>query len=108
MRRAARDALSDRAIWFLVGGVIFCVFLILVLVFHHEKDKPNSPQALVVAGFNHLFDIKEWKSGMGKKPFMYHPAGFDRMVWRPLPLRHASPRYQGSISPLYNAPMFGG
>ena len=100
MHRAARDALSDRAVWFLVGGVIFCVLLVLVLVFYHEKNKPDSPQALVAAGFNQLFNVKEWKPGMGKKPFMYHPAGFENPVWRPLPMR--------TSTPVYNQPTTGG
>lgn len=85
MRTTARDALSDRAIWILVGTVFLCVLLIIVIVNLHDKEKPESPQAVAAAAFNQLFSVNEWKPGMGAKPFMYHPAGFKQPVWRPLP-----------------------
>ena len=93
MRVAAIEALSDRSIWFLVGSVFVCVLIVLIIVFKHDKEKPKSPQALVAAGFNQMFPVKEWKAGMGEKPFMYHPVGFKGMVWKPLPLR---PRQVGT------------
>ena len=91
MRIAASEALSDRSIWFLVGSVFVCVLIVLIIVFKHDKEKPKSPQALVAAGFNQMFPVKEWKAGMGKKPFMYHPAALDKLVWQPLPLRKTQP-----------------
>jgi hypothetical protein len=118
MRRAATDTLSDRAIWFLVGAVFLCVLLVLITVLHHDRQKPTSPQALVAAAFNQLFPVKEWKPGMGKKPFVYHPAGFDRLVWQPLPSRSTQPGRQmgpgtwppaqGQGGVLNRAPMVGG
>ena len=88
MRRAARDALSDRTIWLLIGTVVLCVLLVLVVVFYHEREKPSSPQALVASAFNQALTVKEWKPGMGSNPFMYHPAAVDQLVWQPLPARH--------------------
>ena len=87
MRIAAKDALSDRTIWMLVGAVFLCVLLIIVIVILHDREKPKSPQAVAAAAFNQLFTTKEWKPGMGPKPFMYHPAGFHQPVWQPLPQR---------------------
>lgn len=76
---------SDRTVWFLVGAVFLCVLLVLISVFKHDREKPQSPQALAAAAFNQTFTVKEWKPGMGPKPFMYHPAGFNSLAWRPLP-----------------------
>lgn len=90
MVRAAKDALSDRTIFFLIGLVFVCVLLVLMIVFKHEEEKPKSPQALAAAAFNQIFTVQEWKPGMGKQPFMYHPAGFDSPVWKPLPIRTAN------------------
>jgi hypothetical protein len=78
---------SDWTIWFLVGAVFFCVLLVLIAVFNHDREKPKSPQALVAAAFTQALTVKEWKPGMGPKPFMYHPAGFNSLAWRPLPPR---------------------
>ena len=118
MGRAARDALSDRATWLLAGVVFLCVLLVLIIVSIHDREKPESPQALAAAAINQIFPVKEWKPGMGKKPFMYHPAGFNRLVWRPLPLRPvqlgqqlgqgALPSPQNTGSPLSSAPMAPG
>ncbi len=115
MGRAARDALSDRGTWLMVGVVFLCVLLVLIIVSIHEKEKPESPQALVAKAINQIVPLEEWKPGMGKKPFMYHPAGFNALVWRPLPLRPvqlgqqlgpgARPLPQGSGIPLNSAPM---
>ena len=110
MGRAARDALSDRATWLMAGVVFLCVLLVLIIVSIHDKEKPESPQALVAKAINQIVALKEWKPGMGKKPFMYHPAGFNALVWRPLPLRRQlgpgpCPSPQGSGSPLNRAPM---
>jgi len=87
MGRAARDALSDRGTWLMVGVVFLSVLLVLIIVSIHGREKPESPQALVAMAINQIVPLKEWKPGMGKRPFMYHPAGFNRLVWRPLPLR---------------------
>ncbi|MFH1489209.1 MAG: hypothetical protein ABII06_09910, partial [Pseudomonadota bacterium] len=97
MVRSARDALSDRAVWFLVGLVVLCVLLVLVVVFRHDEEKPKSPQALAAAAFSRMFSVQEWKQGTGKQPFMYHPAGFQRPVWKPLPMRGADPRSQSRL-----------
>ena len=83
----AISSLNDRNIWLLVGVVFACVILILTIVFTHDMEKPKSPQAAVAAGFNQMFSAGEWKPGMGPKPLMYHPAGFDRLIWKPLPPR---------------------
>ena len=49
---------------------------------HRFMDfQKDGPEAIV--------SVKEWKPGLGKKPFMYHPAGGRGLVWRPLPLRPA-------------------
>ena len=118
MGRAARDALSDRATWLMAGVVLLCVLLVLIIVSIHDKEKPESPQALVAKAINQIVALKEWKPGMGKKPFMYHPAGFSALVWRPLPLRPVQlgrqlgpgprPSPQGSGSPLNSVPMTPG
>ena len=97
MVRASKDALSDRAIWFLVGLVVLCVLLVLIIVFKHDEEKPKSPQALAAAAVNQLFAVQEWKPGMGKQPLMYHPAGFDRLVWKPLPMGAANPQPQNPV-----------
>ena len=83
---------GDRTIWFLVGAVSLCVLLVLVVVFNHDRAKPRSPQGLVAAAFNtvNMFSVKEWRPGMGPKPFMYHPAGVNSLAWRPLPTRHVA------------------
>lgn len=91
MRIVTKDALSDRTIWMMVGAVFLCVLLIVVIVMLHEREKPESPQAVAAAAFNQLFSAKEWKPGMGPQPFMYHPAGFNRPVWQPLPQRSGLP-----------------
>ncbi|MBW1942809.1 MAG: hypothetical protein JRJ51_08235 [Deltaproteobacteria bacterium] len=88
---------NDRTIWFLVGVVALCVLLVLVVVFNHDKEKPRSPQGIVAAAFNNtnVFSVKEWKPGMGSKPFMYHPAASNSVVWRPLPSKAAPGALQG-------------
>ncbi|HIJ58069.1 MAG TPA: hypothetical protein HPP41_00170 [Deltaproteobacteria bacterium] len=87
MLKEVKGLSSDRTVWFLVGAVFLCVLLVLGAVFNHEREKPKSPQALAAAAFNQTFTVKEWKPGMGPKPFMYHPAGFNSLAWRPLPTR---------------------
>ena len=59
MRTAARNPLSDRTIWLLVGMVFVCVLLVLIIVFHHDREKPKSPQALAVTAINQIFPVKE-------------------------------------------------
>ena len=76
---------KDRAVWFLVGCVFCCVSLVLLAVFSHEKQKAQSPQALLAAvlGTGPL-GVQEWQPGMGPKPFMYHPAAANGPAWQPL------------------------
>ena len=96
---------ETRTLWFLVGTVALCVFLILLVVFNHEREKPKSPQALVAAAFHtpNVFSAQEWQPGMGPQPFMYHPAGFKSVVWRPLPSRVGS-----GLGPVGNTGMYPG
>ena len=91
MLKEVKGLSSDRTIWFLVGAVFLCVILVLIAVFNHDREKPKSPQALAAAAFNQAFTMQEWKPGMGKKPFLYHPAGFNQPVWKPLPVRTPGP-----------------
>ena len=94
--------LSNKTIWGLVGVVFACVCLVLVIVFTHDMEKPKSPQAAVAAAFNQMFSVNEWKPGMGQTPLMYHPAGFDRLIWKPLPQRQGQVRRQNNHYPLPN------
>ena len=94
------NALSNRTVWILVGAVFACVVLVLLIVFNHDKEKPKSPQAAVAAAFTQMFSVNEWKQGMGPTPFMYHPAGFDRLVWKPLPQRQGQVWRQNTQYPL--------
>lgn len=103
MLSVTKNALSDRTIWFMVGLVVLCVCLVLIIVFKHDSEKPKSPQALAAAAFNQIFAVKEWKPGMGEKPFMYHPAGFNRLAWKPLP-RRTGPQAQMIGSGLWSLP----
>lgn len=98
MERAGKKALSEREVWIMVGVVSLCVIVILVIVSIHGREKPESPQALAAAAFGQIFPIKEWKPGMGKKPFVFHPAGAQGLVWQPLPLRPV-PSGQGAPGP---------
>ena len=91
MRITAKEALSDRTIWMMVGAVFLSVLLIIVIVMLHDREKPESPQAVAAAAFNQMFPVKEWKPGMGPQPFMYHPAGINQPIWQPLPQRNALP-----------------
>ncbi len=79
--------LGDQAAWLWIIGVFVCLIVILVMVYSHDKEKPQSPHALVAAGFNQMFPIQEWSPGMGKKPFVYHQAAAIRREWKPLPPR---------------------
>ncbi len=96
---------NDHAIWFVIAFVFLCVLFVLLAVFNHEREKPESPQAMVAAALNQTVQewkpgmgskpfiyhpagfAQEWKPGMGSKPFIYHPAGFNDLIWKPLP-RH--------------------
>jgi len=88
-----KKLLSDNTIKILITIVFVGVTGIVFIVFNHDKAKPKSPQELVAAAFNNLsvnnlnniFTIKEWKPGMGPEPLLYHPAGFNNPVWKPLP-----------------------
>jgi len=98
----AVNALSNRTIWLLVGAVFACVILVLVIVFNHDMEKPKSPQAAVAAAFSQMFSVNEWKPGMGQTPLMYHPAGFDRLIWKPLPQRQGQVWRQNNQYPIPN------
>ena len=121
MGEKMKQLLNDQVVWFSSVLVFLGLLLALAVVYNHEKEKPESPQAIASAAFNHIISAKEWKPGMGKQPFVYHPAGFNRLavqewkpgmgaqpfmyhpanvnqpVWRPLPPR-ALPFRQGSAS----------
>jgi hypothetical protein len=75
--------LSNRTVLGLIGVVFvgLCVFLVVVLL--HEREKPQSPQALVASAFTQIFPAKEWKPGMGKTPLVYHPAAATRPITQP-------------------------
>lgn len=99
MLKEVKGLSSDRTVWFMVGAVFLCVLLVLVAVFNHDREKPKSPQGLVAAAFNtvNMFSVNEWQPGMGPKPFMYHPAGFNSLAWRPLPTRAGSGLQWGPV-----------
>ncbi len=123
MVKLAREALTERTVWFLIGSVVLCVLIVLLIVYKHETEKPRSPQALAAAAFSQFLGVKEWQPGMGKQPFMYHPAalrvkewkpgmgqqpfmyhpaGFNRPEWRPLPARRAAGPVVPTQSPRMN------
>jgi hypothetical protein len=77
--------LSEKAVWLWIAVVFICVVGILASLYKHEKAKPNSPHALVAAGFSQLLGVREWRPGMGTQPLMYHPAAFTTRA--PLPLQ---------------------
>lgn len=108
MNTEQHTPLSDRAIWIVIAVVFLSVLTILLALYNHEKQKPDSPHALAAAAFNQLFAIKEWQPGLGPKPLLYHPAAqvhqqplqqlhpmqnqnpayaprADGLIWRPLP-----------------------
>jgi hypothetical protein len=76
---------QDRAIWFLIGCVFCCVLLVLLTVFFHDKNKAQSPQALLAAVLGTgPSGVPEWQPGMGPQPLMYHPAASQGLSWQPL------------------------
>ncbi|SLM32736.1 Magnetosome protein MamI with additionnal 2 TM helixes [Desulfamplus magnetovallimortis] len=77
--------MNDRTIWFIIGIVFLCLSIVLAVVYNRDKAKPDSPHAMVAAGLTRIFQIQEWKPGMGKQPLVYHPAAATTPVWRPLP-----------------------
>ncbi|MBF0376898.1 MAG: hypothetical protein HQK72_05400 [Desulfamplus sp.] len=85
--------MGEPSMWAIIGTVFLCVVIILMIVYNREKEKPDSPQAYVAAKFSQLFNIQEWKPGMGTQPLLYHPAAFNApvqnnsTVWKPLPNR---------------------
>lgn len=104
MSEVGENVGKDRAVWFLIGCVFCCVLLVLLAVFSHEKNKAQSPQALLAAVFgNGAPVVQEWQPGMGPKPFMYHPAAARGLVWRPLSIGPVNgvvqPDKAGSASP---------
>ena len=60
----------------MIWAVVLVVFGVTMAVLNHARQKPVSPQELVVAAFNQVIAPNEWKPGMGPQPFVYHPAGF--------------------------------
>ncbi len=83
----SEDPIIHRTAWVPIGIVFVCILLVLVIVFNHDKEKPRSPQEAVAAAFSQIFSPNEWQPGMGQKPLMYHPAGFQSLTWKPLPRR---------------------
>ena len=80
--------MGERAMWATIGVVFLCVLVVLIIVYNREKEKPNSPQAYVAAKFSQLFNVRDWQSGMGQQPLLYHPAAVSNSpVWMPLPGR---------------------
>lgn len=91
MGKEAIQTLNNRTIRLLIGVVFLVVLAVLVIVFNHDRVKPKTPQAMVAAAFSQMFTVKEWKPGMGKQPLAYHPAAFNKLVWRPLPGGQTAP-----------------
>ena len=87
----AKQMLVDRKFWILAGLFSLVVLGMLLTVFNHERQKPRSPQGLVAAALNQVSPVKEWQPGTGKQPLVNHPAGANRLVWRPLPPRRRQP-----------------
>jgi hypothetical protein len=87
MVEKVKELVNDRVVIISATVVFVVVLVVLVAVFNHEKKKPNSPQDLVAAAFNQTLSVQEWKPGMGNQPFVYHPAGVNRLTWRSLPPR---------------------
>ena len=110
MSEVGENVGKDRAVWFLIGCVFCCVLLVLLAVFSHEKNKAQSPQALLAAVFgNSAPVVQEWQPGMGPKPLMYHPAAASGLVWKPLNIspvqRAARPSNAGSASARPGGPL---
>ncbi len=82
-----KKQLGDQAGWLWIIGVFVCLIFILVIIYSHDREKPQSPHALVAAGFKQMFPIQEWAPGKGKQPLVYHPAAAIRREWEPLPPR---------------------
>lgn len=79
---------GDTVVWLWIAIVFVGVVAVLYGIYTHEKAKPDSPHALVAAAFNQMMTTKEWQPGMGPKPLIYHPAGFQRT---PLPWQTPQP-----------------
>ncbi|MBF0413931.1 MAG: hypothetical protein HQK70_14645 [Desulfamplus sp.] len=92
-KKKPEQEMGEPSMWAIIGTVFLCVVIILMIVYNREKEKPDSPQAYVTAKFSQLFNIQEWKPGMGTQPLLYHPAAFNAPVqnnspvWKPLPNR---------------------
>ena len=96
MSEVGENVGKDRAVWFLIGCVFCCLLLVLLAVFSHEKNKAQSPQALLAAVFGNGAPVfQEWQPGMGPQPLMYHPAAANDLVWKPLNIYPA----QGAAQP---------
>ena len=77
--------LSDGRTLAITGLVFLCLIIVLGVVYNRDKEKPDSPHAMVAAGFTRMLQIQEWKPGMGTQPLVYHPAAATSPMWRPLP-----------------------
>ncbi len=84
MGKEQRGLQNERALWVLVGLVVFLVILVLVAVFENDKSKARSPQAFVAAALNRPVFKNEWKPGRGPEPLIYHPAAMTAPAWQPL------------------------
>ena len=86
---------DQQLVKFMMASAFILVLVILVIVFSHEREKPHSPEEFVATAFNQMFPAREWKPGMGPQPFVYHPAGLNRLVWQPLPVQYSQPQSGG-------------
>ena len=86
MREKLKKEPGEGTVWMLIVIAFLILSGTLVIVFYHDKSKPQSPNALVAAGFTQMFTVKEWAPGIpGPQPLMYHPAGIQQPVWRQIP-----------------------
>ncbi|MEI6126267.1 MAG: hypothetical protein WCQ99_06890 [Pseudomonadota bacterium] len=103
-----KQPLNDSAAWILLGCVFLVVVTIILAVFNHEKQKPDSPQAVAAAAFNRIIATQEWKPGMGPQPLIYHPAAATQPVWQPLPPRSGQMQQGAVPQPFMNRQATGG
>jgi hypothetical protein len=85
MQRKVKKPLADLTTWLLIGGVFLGIAGILMGILMHEKEKPQSPQAVVVAAFNRIFTAMGQNNGEWKPLPFQNTVGFNDPVWQPLP-----------------------
>ena len=85
MQGKVKKPLADLTIWLLIGCVFLGLAAILTGMLIHEKEKPQSPQATVVAAFNRTFTTMGQKTGEWKPLPFKNTIGFNDPVWQPLP-----------------------